>query len=372
MTQRDEGIDNVFERTGARTLVDRATSHPAEAAKRLRDWTKRKASEETAGEVRDEQQQQPHRTSAEKNEAPCGMSKSYPAFIRQQDQSRVSAETPVTLQPARQVQECDDRTGQSTDWVASKLEQIPVWQETTHLVHLRWSITNRALATGGRQCRNTVGNIPIEGIRSGESGFKRSVLASLTPSRAEAEHAQAADMLARLTLYELIGVIEQIVIKSYRLFLFENPYLLSDCWENDGMKRLFSRRVEKPEAWQRSWSRHVDRALDEWRPQQTRALVLSYWQHAGLDMPKRGLCTTVEDLDTAIGFFMAIRDNMLERADTVGSGLARLSDLMGFEDFNYTKGSPLVVDGRQIELVEAFFHEYLEILRRALQERASD
>jgi len=63
---------------------------------------------------------------------------------------------------------------------------------------------------------------------------------------------------------------------------------------------------------------------------------------------------------------------MLERPDTVGSDLARLSDLLGFEEFNYIEGSLLLVEGRQIELVVAFFHEYLEILRRALERRALD
>lgn len=284
----------------------------------------------------------------------------------------MSNEARLAVKPVRQVEECGDRSGQATDWVSSTLGHIPAWQEASRLVLLRWTLADHALAMGERHCRDTVSNIEIEGIRLEESGFNRTVIASLNPSQAAAEQSRAAEMLARLAMCELIGLIEETLIKAYRLLLFENPCLLTHSWENGGIKRLFSRRAEKPEAWQKSWSRQVDRALDELRSRKKRALVLCYWRDAGLAMPKRGLSATVEDLDAAIGFFLAIRENILKRPDSVGSGLARLSDLMGFKDFRYAEGSPLAVDARQIELVEAFFHEYLEILRRALEERGPD
>lgn len=297
------------------------------------------------------------------------LSRINPTFVNHDDQCRSSSGSYTDDRYVRARRNGGARLARTSGWKTTTLDQIEEWQEATRLVHVRWSIAQRALTTAEQQCRTMAEQVEIEGIRSNESGFRRTVIASWTGLEAQEEHAHASDMVTRLAMCELIGVIQRIVAEAYRLFLWDNPSLLLDSPETQGLKRLFSRRLEKPDAWEKSWSRHVDRSLEDIRSQRSGSLLLSYWQHAGLKMPDRGVCASVEDLDTAVSLFLAVRENILNHADTVNSGLARLSDLMDFPEFSYVHGSPFVVHGRQIELVEAFFHEYLEILRQALRER---
>jgi hypothetical protein len=313
-----------------------------------------------------------------------------PPLLQQTWASFVNSETPLTtlkldpdperpdicyLSPSdssldpQSAQDSGGGFGEPSDWATCTLERIGAWQEAASLVHHRWSIARRALSKGEWQCRNGLENTVIEGIRPCESGFRRTVIASWDGPKAQEEHVQAADMLTRLAMCELIGVIEQILTEAYRLFLWGNPMVLIDKPENQGLKRLYSRRLDKPAAWEKSWSRHVDRLLEELRSQGPGTLLLSYWRHAGLKMPDRGFCSSIEDLDTTVRLFLAVRESILTHTGTVNSGLARLSEVMGFPEFSYVQGNPLVVHGRQIELVEAFSHAYLEILRQALQQR---
>lgn len=255
------------------------------------------------------------------------------------------------------------------NWVSATLEKITDWRAEARRVYLNWVVTDRALGVAKSGCSEMVGTFDIAGIRAVGGDFDRKPLASWARRRAEHEHSQAAVMAARLAMVELVGVIEESLFDAYELFLSQNLYLVIDKPQNNGLKRLHARRFDKPEAWMKSWNIHMRKWRHDLKFQGSENLLGTYWHQAMLTLPERYRNTDIVHLGATIGLFLELSSHIQRRATQVDAALARASIAVGSPDFDYSEGKPFRIEAKQLELVEAFYFEYLEALGMALEER---
>lgn len=283
------------------------------------------------------------------------------------DQAQPNTKTDIRMAALEQERRFNEKF--EFNWVAATLEKIPDWRAEARCAYLSWVVTDRALGVAKSGCSEMAGTFDIAGIRAVGDGFARKPLASWARRRAEHEHSQAAVMAARFAMVELVGVIEESLFGAYELFLSQNLYLVIDKPQNNGLKRLHARRFDKPEAWTKSWNIHMRKWRHDLKFQGSENLVGTYWYQAKLTLPERYRDTDIVHLGATIGLFLELCSHILRRATQVDAALARASIAVGSPDFDYSKGKPFRVEARQVELVEAFYFEYLEALGMALEER---
>jgi len=258
---------------------------------------------------------------------------------------------------------------EDTDWVQATLSSAVAWREDARGLFVRWVAADRALRVATAGCSDIEGTFDIDGIRWDGHQFNRTTLASWGAWHAEHEHARSSEMVTRLVMRELISLIEASVFDAYELFLSQNPSDILDKPENLGLKRLYTRRFDKPANWQKSWKSQMRRSREEWALHGFGKVMERYWSAADLALPEGYDAMTLANLSATMSLLLEMRAHITCSSSHVSPSLARLGDLVDSTHFRYEAGKPFTVDAKQMEVVEAFFQAYLQLLGRALEER---
>jgi hypothetical protein len=262
-----------------------------------------------------------------------------------------------------------DHTPEPT-WLQTTSQLIPAWRSQARDIYLRWSVADRALRSARQACTTMPDPYDIAGIRPGEAGYQRRPLVSWSPSEAETAHEQAIDLVTRLALRDLVEMIEQSILQAHEIMLLSHPHALLEQPDAKGLKRLYERRLDNPDAWQKSWTKFIAKWRRDRSPNEISNVVQRYWMEARLFLPVGYEPATLDQVNAFMAVILAVRDHIANRSKHVDAKLAELSTQIDSAGFSYDCGDVFEVCGAQMELIEAFYAEYLELLSLTLKAKA--
>lgn len=252
-----------------------------------------------------------------------------------------------------------DATG---TWTELTLEQIPSWRDRVSDAYYRWSVTDKALRVARRECSMMAGTYEVTGLRPGSQSFERTPLVSWSPQTAVERHDEAITSGMRLAMREMVDEIERSILQAYEILLLRGPHCVLERPTERGLKRVYERRDENPDAWSRAWSSFITK----WRRGHTQAdagnLVTRYWSDAQLFMAQGYDRDALQQVNGFVAVLLSLRDHIAEGHALAKPKLARLSDGVDSPGFAFDEGQSLEITRGQLELVEAFFAEYLRML----------
>jgi len=255
-------------------------------------------------------------------------------------------------------------------WLQTTSQFIPAWRSQARDIYLRWSVADRALRSARQACTAMSDPYDIAGIRPGEAGYQRRTLVSWSAVEAESAHEQAIDMVTRLALHDLVDMIEQSILQAHEIMLLSHPHILLEQPDTKGLKRLYERRFDNPEAWRKSWTKFIAKWRRDRSPNEISNVVQRYWSDARLFLPVGYEPATLDQVNAFMAVILAVRDHIVNRSKHVDARLATLSTQIDSPGFSYSRDDPFEVRGAQMELIEAFYAEYLEMLSLTLKAKA--
>lgn len=252
-----------------------------------------------------------------------------------------------------------DATG---SWTELTLEQIPSWRDRVSDAYYRWAVTDKALRAARRDCATMAGTYDVTGLRPGAQSFGRTPLVSWSPQTAVERHDEAIASGMRLAMRDMVDEIERSILQAYEILLLRGPHCVLERPTERGLKRVYQRRDENPDGWDRAWSSF----MTKWRKSHTQAdagnLVTRYWSDAQLFMTQGYDRDALQQVNGFAAVLLTLRDHIAEGQSRAKPKLARLSDGVDSPGFAFEEGQALDITRAQLELVEAFFAEYLRML----------
>ncbi|EDM72283.1 hypothetical protein RAZWK3B_08536 [Roseobacter sp. AzwK-3b] len=259
----------------------------------------------------------------------------------------------------------------STRWMELTLEQIPVWQTRVSDAYLRWSVTDRALCASRCDAAMMAGTYEVTGLRPGAKNFERTPLVAWSPQTAVERHDAALSSAMRLAMREMVDEIERSALQAFEILLLKGPHSVLERPTERGLKRIYQRRAENPDGWAKSWSTF----MVNWRRSQTQSdaskLVSWYWSDAQLFMAGGYDRDALQQVNAFVAVLQAVRDHISEGHGRAQPRLARLSAGVDSPDFSFDEGAALEITRGQLELVEAFYAEYLRMLTMSLKQKST-
>jgi len=117
-------------------------------------------------------------------------------------------------------------------------------------------LTEKALLSARRDSAMMAGSCEITALRPGYAGFKREPIVSWTAQTTVERHNDAISAARRLAMRDMAEEIERSVHQAYEILLLKGPHGVLDRPNEQGLKRIFLRRSENPDAWRvmaREW-----------------------------------------------------------------------------------------------------------------------
>lgn len=251
-------------------------------------------------------------------------------------------------------------------WVDITAEQVAAWKDEACSLYLNWVLCDMALDRLLQSEAQSGNALDLFGFRADRDVFRRIKLASLNGPAARLRHDHARDMILRLSIGDLIGFIEACLCDARVIFLTQNAGQVVSRPEHSGLKRLYDMRLTRPKAWDRAWAAYLRAERDEIQRQGMPRLVPAYWEQAQLCLPNGYASTPIDQLGATFQLFSEIRTALTQRSAKVSPALAAASTSVGCRDLAFEADAPFSVTARHMEVIEGFFHEYLDVLDRAL------
>jgi len=251
-------------------------------------------------------------------------------------------------------------------WGDAMTERLAVWKEQVCGLYLNWALCDKALKTLEQGEDHSNDGIDLYGIRAERDVFRRTKLVSLSGYSASLKHDHARDMTLRLSMCELIGLVEDCLLEARDIFLTHHAERVVDLPENSGLHRLYETRHARPEAWDRAWAAHLRSERNDRRREGMAPLVSEYWAQAQLSLPSGYDSMHIEQLGATFQLFTEMRCQLTSHSSKVGFALARASASVGCTDLAFHAGEDFTVSPRHMEVIEGFFFEYLEVLGLAI------
>lgn len=259
-------------------------------------------------------------------------------------------------------------------WIETATSRIGDWRAAARSVFMRWAITINALHVARDRYRESPDILlRIDTLRSRNGQAERVPMATWRGEQAARNHEAAIPLMTAYAIQDLHGVLEDIILDLYEIFIRAHPNLLMEGPEYKQLRAAMRAKDEGPEqaaAFEALW----DERIEKWRRNRTfeglHKVFGAFWTAAGLKRPSWYQATDVDDWRRVMGTIGEIRHLITHGEDLVSKRLGDLCAAQPDLGMIFKEGEQLDVRLVDLWIVEQFIDSLLNTINLSLMEKA--
>lgn len=276
----------------------------------------------------------------------------------------------IHVEPPHIIYDSGDKL--DTKWIEESTYMLKNYSEVIRSTYTRW-----ALAVNGL-------NLGFEKYNA--DGFKgkafcvssaRFIDDEITPVNiiawdgptAAQNHIDTVNMLASYGIIDLYSLLEELVIKLFKTYLFHNPQKMIEGKDNRNYRILYRDRHENPQAWKDAWNKR----LDNWHRKKIydgiSKILISYYEATGLKVPVDQPNFTLEMISTSLKSISVLRNCLIHGATNVPKELAEVSNIDKVNEFDFKEGDKIDLSLNHLIAIEQFTNAFVASVNVSLMER---
>jgi hypothetical protein len=259
-------------------------------------------------------------------------------------------------------------------WIETATSRIGDWRASERSVFMRWAITINALHVARDRYRDSPEILlTIDTLRTDAGRTERVHLAGWRGDEAARNHEATIPMMAAYAVQDMFGILEEIVLELYEIFVRGNPSILMRGDEYKPLRAAF-RAKDDGEAEEAAFTAMWEERIAGWRRNRTfdglHRVFGTFWAAAGLVRPSWYRLTDVDDWLRVMETIGEIRHLVTHGEDKVSK---RLGDLCAGQPnlgMTFKEGERLEVTLQDLWIVEHFVDQLLNAINMSLIEKA--
>lgn len=259
-------------------------------------------------------------------------------------------------------------------WIETATSRIGDWRASERSVFMRWAITINALHVARDRYRNSPEILlTIDTLRTANGETERVHMAGWSGEEAARNHEATIPMMAAYAVQDMYGIVEEIVLDLYEIFMRGNPSILMQGDDYKFLRAAF-RAKDDGEAERVAFEAMWEERIAGWRRNRTfeglHKVFGSFWSAAGLVRPSTYRLTDVADWQRVIETIGEIRHLVTHGEDKVTKRLGDLCAAQPNLGMRFKEGEPLDVKLMDLWIVEHFIDQLLNAINISLLEKA--
>ena len=294
--------------------------------------------------------------------------------VRFLDQKVIDANDLVPNQPGG-IQNLIYRTQDpALKWIENATSRIGDWRASERSVFMRWAITINALHVARDRYRDSPDILlTIDTLRTANGRTERVHMAGWSGEEAAGNHEATIPMMAAYAVQDMYGIVEEIVLELYEVFVRGNPLFLMKGDDYKPLRAAF-RAMGDGEAERVAFEAMWEDRIAGWRRNRTfdglHKVFASFWASAGLNRPSSYSLTDVTDWQRVMETIGEVRHLVTHGEDKVSKRLGDLCAAQPNLGMTFKEGEPLEVKLMDLWIVEHFIDQLLNAINISLLEKA--
>lgn len=262
----------------------------------------------------------------------------------------------------------------SLKWIETATSRIGDWRASERSVYMRWAITINALHVARDRYQNSPEILlTIDTLRTAAGGTKRVHMAGWSGEEAARNHEATIPMMAAYAVQDMYGILEEIVLELYEIFVRGNPSVLMKGDEYKALRAAF-RAKDHGEAEDAAFSAMWEERIAGWRRNRTfdglHKVFGTFWAAAGLTRPSWHQNTDVGDWQRVMETIGEIRHLVTHGEDKASKRLGDLCSAQPNLGMTFKESEQLEVKLQDLWIVEHFVDQLLNAINISLLEKA--
>lgn len=259
-------------------------------------------------------------------------------------------------------------------WIETATARIGDWRAAERSVFMRWAITINALHVARDRYRDAPNILlTIDTLRPTAEGTEQVHLAGWRGEEAARNHEATIHTMAAYAVQDMHGILEEIVLELYEVFVRGNPQVLMRGDDNKALRAAF-RAKDAGEAEAATYAEMWEQRIVGWRRNRTfdglHRLFGKFWDAAGLARPSWYRATDVGDWQRVIETIGEVRHLVTHGENRVSKRLGDLCAAQPHLGMTFAEGEVLEVSLRDLWIVEQFVDQLLNAINISLLEKA--
>lgn len=260
------------------------------------------------------------------------------------------------------------------EWIATATSRIGDWRASERSVFMRWAITINALHLARDRYRASPDILlTIDTLRPVHGRPERVHMAGWRGEEAARNHDATIPMMAAYAVQDMYGMLEEIVLELYEIFVRGNPQVLMKGDQYRDLRAAFRAREDGEEQAAR-YSTMWDERIAGWRRKRTfeglHNVFGKFWEMAGLVRPSHYKLSDAADWQRVMETIGEIRHLVTHGEDKVSKRLADLCTAQPYLGMTFAEGERLDIKLMDLWIVEEFVDQLLNALNISLLEKA--
>ena len=257
-------------------------------------------------------------------------------------------------------------------WIEESTKSIGEWRNTATSCYIRWALSINGLHIAAEKYSDPnwqrTKAFVVTGLVMRDGQPEHGAIVTWKGQKPAEAHLETVRMLASYGLIDLCSVLEEMLLKFYRIYKEYNPEEFIKGPDNQTLRKLFRNRENEPEAWSTAWKQR----LDKWQRNKLydglAGILLSYYNVTGLKKPSWYKETSPETWAETLNGIAILRNCLIHGTKTVPKELADISGKPFSLEFPFVEGEPIEIDKRHLEAVELFVTKLLDAINDSLVE----
>lgn len=267
------------------------------------------------------------------------------------------------------IYDCGENT--QNKWIEESTIMLREFSDIIKSTYIRWALAINGLNLGHEKYNHDDFKGKAFGITSGRfvNGeiTRVNIMAWDGPTAAK-NHIETVNMLASYAIIDLYALLEELILKIFKIYWFYNPEKMLVGKENRSFRILYRDKDVNPEAWTTSWNER----LDKWQRNKIYdgigKIFISYYASAGLKVPKDKKEYTIEMISTSLKSISILRNCLIHGSNTIPKELAEISNLDKVNEFPFIEGEKIELNLNHLISIEQFTNAFVATLNVSLIE----
>lgn len=182
-------------------------------------------------------------------------------------------------------------------------------------------------------------------------------------------HLDTVNMLASYAIIDLYSLLEELILKLFKIYWFYNPENMLVGKENRSLRILYRDKDSNPEAWESAWNER----LDKWQRNKIYdgigKIFISYYSSASLKVPKDRKEFTIENISTTLKSISILRNCLIHGSPSIPKELAEISNIDKVNEFPFLEGEKIELNLNHLISIEQFTNAFVATLNISLIEK---
>lgn len=259
-------------------------------------------------------------------------------------------------------------------WIEEATGRIGDWRAVERSVYMRWAITINALHVARDRYRDAPEILlTIDTLRTAGGKTDRVRMAGWNGEEAARNHEATIPMMAAYAVQDMFGILEEIVLELYEIFVRGNPTVLMKGDEFKPLRAAFRAKDDgaaEAAAFDAMWEQRIA----GWRRNRTfdalHRVFGTFWAAAGLVRPSIYKVSDVADWQRVMETVGEIRHLVTHGEDKVSKRLGDLCTAQPNLGMTFKEGERLEITLKDLWIVEHFTDTLLNAINISLMEKA--